>query len=318
MNIRELALLNAVALVILLPASSIGQVTPDGHPDLQGVWMNRSATPLERPAQLKDQQFLTDAQVAELKRRAERIFKDGHSDYAPGDDVFLAALSDVEQYKNPNATEISSDELIELKEFDNRTSVIVDPPDGRVPPYTPTGLKRRDAGLAAAAAATKNPSGPEELAPFQRCITWGLPILRSGPYTSYYQIVQTPDYVVVITEAIHEARIVRMNGRPHLPPNVRSWNGDSIGRWEGETLVVDTTNFSPKSNFMGSAEDLHLVERFTRVAADEIRYEINITDPTTWTRPWTAVVRLRQSQDRIYEFACHEGNFAIMEDMLSR
>ena len=318
MSVRELALVSAVAVAILFPAAAIGQMTPDGHPDLQGVWMNRSATPLERPAQLKDQQFLTDAQVAELKGRAERIFKDGHSDYAPGDDVFLAALSGVEQYKNPNATEISSDELIELKEFDNRTSLIVDPSDGRVPPYTPAGLKRRDAGLAAAAAATKNPSSPVELAPFQRCITWGVPILRSGPYTSYYQIVQSPDYVVVVTEAIHEARIVRMNGRTHLPPNVRAWNGDSIGSWEGQTLVVDTSNFSPKSNFMGSAEDLHLVERFTRVAPDEIRYEINVTDPTTWTKPWTAVIRLRQTRDKIYEFACHEGNFAIMEDMLSR
>lgn len=331
MTIRLLALISAIAMAIISPPAAVSQtagakdtavtgawrppMTPDGHPDLQGVWMNKSATPLERPAQLKDRQFLTDAEVAELRRRADRIFKDGHSDYAPGDDVFLAALSDIEQYKNPNATETSSDELIELKEFDNRTSLIVDPPDGRIPPYTPAGLKRRDAGLVATAA--RNPKGPEDLAPFQRCITWGIPMLRSGPYTSYYQIVQAPGYVVVATEAIHEARIVPLDGRPHHPQNVRGWNGDSVGHWEGETLVVDTTNFSPKANFMGSAADLHLIERFTRVAPDEIRYEITIMDLTTWTKPWTAALRLKQSQDRIYEFACHEGNFPIMEDMLS-
>jgi hypothetical protein len=140
---------------------------------------------------------------------------------------------------------------------------------------------------------------------------------RPSPFTSYYQIVQSPDYVVIVLEAIHDARIIPLEGRPHLPQNVRTWNGDSIGHWDGKTLVVDTTNFSTKSNFMGSAENLHLLERFTRVAPDELRYEMTVDDPTTWTKPWTAVLRLKQTQDKIYEFACHEGNFEIMETMLS-
>jgi len=140
---------------------------------------------------------------------------------------------------------------------------------------------------------------------------------RPGPYTSYYQIVQTPHYVMVLLEAIHDARIIPLDRREHLPSNVRTWNGDSIGHWEGDTLVVDTANFSPKSYFMGAAENLHLLERFTRVAVDEIRYEMTVDDPTTWTKAWTAALRLKQTQDKIYEFACHEGNYEIMETMLS-
>jgi hypothetical protein len=123
--------------------------------------------------------------------------------------------------------------------------------------------------------------------------------------------------VVLFTETIHEARIIPLDGRPHLPQTIRQWSGDSRGRWEGKTLVVDTTNFSPKSNFMGSAENLHLVERFTRVAADRLNYEVTIDDPTTWTKPWTATVRLKATQDNIYEFACHEGNYVSMVSMLS-
>ena len=289
-------------------------LTPDGHPDLQGNWVNRSATPLERPKQLEGRQFLTDAETAELKRRADRLFKDGHSDMPAGDDLFLAALANLDQYKRATATG-NSESLLE-REFDNRTSLIVDPPDGTLPPYTPAGQLRQSALLAAIT--TQNPpAGPEDLTIFQRCITWGVPMPRPSPYTSYYQIVQSPGYVVVVMEAIHDARIIPLDGRQHLPQGIRTWNGDSVGRWEGKTLVVDTTNFSPKDNFMGSAENLHLVERFTRVAPDEIRYEMTVDDSTTWTKPWTAALRLKQTQDKIYEFACHEGNFRILEGMLS-
>jgi hypothetical protein len=289
--------------------------TPDGQPDLQGNWVNRSATPLERPKQLEGRQFLTDAEVAELRRRADRIFKDGHSDFAPGDDVFLAALANLEAFKRPLGAVENSD-LIPDREFDNRTSLIVDPPDGKLPPYTPAGHRRKNA-LLAATNMQDPPAGPEDLTSFQRCITFGVPMPRPGEFTSYYQIVQTPGYVVVFMEAIHDARIIPLDGRPHLPQTVRTWNGDSRGRWEGTTLVVDTTNFSPKDNFMGSAENLDLIERFTRVAPKEIRYEMTVKDPDTWTKPWTAVVRLKQTEGRTYEVACHEGNFEIMEDMLS-
>ena len=154
-----------------------------------------------------------------------------------------------------------------------------------------------------------------------RCITYGTPRLgvqninAAGPM-GYYQILQTPGHLVLILEAIHEARIIPLDGRPHLPQTMRQWTGDSRGRWEGNTLIVETTNFSPKSRFMGSAENLRVVERFTRAAADTINYEITLEDATTWTKPWTVLIRLKRTQDKIYEYACHEGNYHTMEGIL--
>ena len=289
-------------------------LTRDGQPDLQGVWLSNSATPLERPKGLEGRQFLTDSEVLELKKRADRLFKDGSNAYAAGDNVFLAALADLKEYAGAPSTG-SSLEMVE-RQFDNRTSLIVDPPEGKIPPLTAEAQRRQNA---AAAAAQRPPAGPEDLSNANRCITFGVPRLGgnfgAGPY-SYYQILQTREYVVLVMEVIHDARIIPLDGRPHLPQSIRQWNGDSRGRWEGKTLVVDTTNFSPQSNFMGSAENLHLVERFTRVAPDTIRYEITLDDPTTWTKPWTAMIPLQQSQDEIYEFACHEGNRTVMLGML--
>lgn len=283
-------------------------LTPDGHPDLQGNWLNKSATPLERPKELEGRPFLTDAEVDELKRRADRLFKNGQNDYAAGDNLFLAALANPERYRSPTSTS-NSDDMVE-REFDNRTSLIVDPSDGRIPPYTPAGMLRQAAAVAATLGRSF-PAGPRNLTPSQRCITFGVPRLggtfSAGQY-GYFQILQAPGYVVIFFEAIHGARIIPLDGRPHLPEKIRTWDGDSRGRWEGNTLLVDTANFSAQSNFMGSAENLHLVERFTIVARDEIRYEITIDDPTTWTRPWTAVVRLKRTEEKLYEFACHEGN----------
>ena len=285
--------------------------TLDGQPDLQGVWLSNSATPLERPKELEGRPLLTDAEVAELKKRADRLFKNGAGDYAAGDNAFLAALANVEKYENPAQSTADSTNMVE-REFDNRTSLIVDPPDGKIPPLTPAARQRQ-------AAAQHPPAGPEDLNNALRCVTWGVPRLGgnfgAGPY-SYYQIVQGPGYVVFVPEAIHDARIIPLDGRPHLPRSVRQWNGDSRGHWQGTTLVVDTTNFSPKSNFMGSAENLHLIERFTRVAPDTINYEITLDDPTTWTKPWTAVIRLKQTSEAIYEFACHEGNYTTMVGMM--
>jgi hypothetical protein len=287
-----------------------------GQADLQGVWLSNSATPLERPKGLEGKPFLTDAEVAELKKRAQRLFKQGNSDFASGDNAFLAAYANVEQYKNPNISTGGAEDMVD-REFDNRTSLIVDPPDGKLPALTPAAQQRQ----AAAAEAAKRPTTrPEDLTNFIRCITFGVPRVGgnfgAGPY-SYYQIFQTAGYVVLFTEMIHEARIIPLDGRPHLPQNIRQWSGDSRGRWEGKTLVVDTTNFSTKSNFMGSAENLHLVERFTRVAPNRLDYAVTIDDPTTWTKPWTAVIRLKQTQENIYEFACHEGNYVSMVAMLS-
>jgi hypothetical protein len=305
-----------IALLLPLAAQPKKWTTPDGQPDLQGTWLSRSATPLERPKELEGRQFLTDAEVAELKQRAARIFKGSRSDYAAGDSPFLTALADSEAYRNPIGATGGAEEMIE-REFDNRTSLIIDPPDGRIPPLTAAGQRRMMAGLVKSQLIQPGPipAGPEDLSNYLRCITYGVPRLGgnfgAGHY-SYYQITQSREYVVLFMETIHDARIIPLDGRPHLPRSVRTWNGDSRGRWEGQTLVVDTTNFSPQTNFMGAAENLHLIERFTRVAVDEIDQEITLDDPTTWTKPWTAMLRLRTTTEPMFEFACHEGNLPMM------
>jgi hypothetical protein len=336
MNRRFFALSVALAAVVASAASIAGQAPaasaaprperptdpwtpalgPDGHPDLQGVWLNNSATPLERPKALEGRPFLTDDEVIELRRRADRLFKNTNADFAAGDAVFLAALADVDHFKSATATGTTY-EMIE-REFDNRTALIVDPPDGRIPPLTAEAQQRR---AAADVIRRRPPEGPEDLTHVERCLTYGVPRLSvtntgAGPL-GYYQIVQTPSYVVLFLEAVHEARIISLDGRPHLPASVGEWEGDSRGHWEGQTLVVDTTNFSVKNNFMGSSDRLHLVERFTRVAVDRIDYELTIDDPTTWTRPWTAVIRLKRSPERLFEYACHEGNREIIRDILA-
>ena len=334
MNRRSLALLATLSAVVAGAASIAGQaasagprrlrpidastfpLAPDGHPDLQGVWLNNSATPLERPTALEGRQSLTDEEVTELRQRADRLFKNTNADFAAGDAVYLAALADIDHFKSTTATG-STTEMIE-REFDNRTSLVVDPPDGRIPSLTADAQRRRAANDAVR---RSPPEGPEGLNHVERCLTYGVPRLSGGNTGAgplgYYQIVQTPSYVVLFLEAAHEARIITMDGRPHLPPSVGLWEGDSRGRWEGKTLVVDTTNFSARNNFMGSSDHLHLVERFTRVALDRIDYQITIDDPTTWTKPWTAIIRLKQSAERVYEYACHEGNALTMHGILA-
>jgi hypothetical protein len=340
MSDRILASLGALAIVVAVessgPVSVAGQTrvagaeatkmaatktwtpprTPDGQPDLQGVWLNNKATPLERPKALEGRRFLTDDEVAELKRRADRLFKDGNADLPVGDNLFLAALANPADYRNPNGANRSSANMIE-REFDNRTSLVVDPPDGRIPPSTPEAQQRR----AAATARDRAPAGPEDINNNTRCITPGVPRIGAGasgdPLYGYYQILQSPGYVVIMMETFHDTRIIPLDGRPHLSRRIRHWSGDSRGRWDGNTLIVDTTNFSSKSNFLGSAENLHLVERFTRVAPDTIDYQVTLDDSTTWTRPWTAVIRLKQMQEKIYEFACHEGNQDAMLSILA-
>jgi hypothetical protein len=303
-------------------------LTPDGQPDLQGVWSDTSATPLERPKALEGRALLTDTEVARLQARADRLFKNGSNDFVTGDNLFLAALADLETVQSPNATG-SALNMVQ-REFDNRTSLITDPPDGRIPPVTPEGQRRQAANQAAtlaipwqpgqnpSAALRRLPAGPEDLSNLLRCISWGVPkIAGNFNYGSHYQILQGPGYVVLLSEVNHEARIIPLNGRPHLPQTIRQVYGDPRGRWEGNTLVVDTTNFSPKSYFMGSAEHLHLIERFTRISADTINYEIAVDDPTTWTKPWRAMIRLRRTEDSLYESACHEGNHHVIRGILA-
>jgi hypothetical protein len=271
---------------------------------------------LERPAALAGRALLTDQEVTDLKNRAARIFNDADSDFAPGDNVFLAVLANSDHYKNPNRT-IENALDMEARDFDDkRTALIVMPADGKIP-FTQEGRRRQTAAMERRLSPA--PVDPEDLPNDLRCITFGVPRLggNAAGYNSYYQIVQTRGYVVLFGELIHDARVIPLDGRPHLPSSVRLWNGDSRGRWEGETLIVDTTNFSSKSYFQGSTENLHLVERFTRVAKDTIEYEISASDPGTWTQPWTAVVHLKQTQNRVYEYACHEGNYQIMVGMLA-
>jgi hypothetical protein len=182
---------------------------------------------------------------------------------------------------------------------------------------TPEAQRRR----AVTAARERVLAGPEDFNNNTRCITPGMPRIGAGaagdPQYGYYQILQSPGYVVLVMEAFHDVRIIPLDGRPHLSRGVRQWSGDARGRWEGNTLIVDTTNFSPSSNFLGSADNLHLVERFTRVAKDMIEYRVTVEDPTTWTKPWSAAIRLKQAQAKIYEFACHEGNQDAIETILA-
>jgi hypothetical protein len=280
--------------------------TQDGQPDLQGVWLNNSATPLERPKALEGRSSLTDAEVENLKRNADRLFKDGNADLPVGDGLFLAALANPEQYRSANGSNRSAAYMVQ-REFEHRTSLITDPADGRIPALTPEAQQRR----AALAAKGPVPAGPEDLNNNTRCLTSGIPRIGgvgADPQYGHYQIVQGRGYVVILMETVHEARMIPLDGRPHLPQSVRQWSGDSRGRWDGATLVVDTTNFAPTSNFLGSSDRLHLVERFTRVSSGTIDYEVTADDPTTWTKPWTVLVHLKQLPVNIYEYACHEGN----------
>jgi hypothetical protein len=288
--------------------------TSYGQPDLTGVWLSDSATPLQRPSALAGRASLSDEEVAEFRRRADRLFKSGlDSDFSVGDAVFQALLENPVVYRNPNATG-GSNEMIDLV-IDNRTSLIIDPSDGRVPAVTPAAQQRQ----AAAAAAFRNPHAPVDLGGPARCISWGVPRL-GGRYgagdMSYYQIVQSPGYVVLYLETGHEARIIPLDARPHLGPALRQWSGDSRGRWDGDTLVVETTNFSTSSFFMGAAENLQLVERFKRVSPDRIEYTMTLTDPSTWERPWTAMMPLDRRDETLYESACHEGNLDVVSSVL--
>ena len=330
MHFRNLTLIGAVAVVLSLlagqaiaqsinakPAKTESKVwtpsrTADGHPDLQGVWANNNATPLERPKELAGRAILTEKEVAALQNKAHELFDNGNSDAAFGDTVFASVLANVNGSKSGFTStdgktgDYSSVWLVE-RNFDNRTSLITDPPDGRLPALTAEAQKRR---AAAAAARERLPEGPEDRSLSERCITFGAPRLGAG-YNSYYQIVQSPDSVAIVMETIHDARVIPLDGRPHLPSTVQTWLGDSRGRWEGDTLVVDTTNYKAGA-FMNASEKLHVIERFTRTGPDTLKYEVTVDDPATWVKPWSVTIPLSHSRDAIYEYACHEGNEGLL------
>jgi len=281
--------------------------TVDGQPDLQGTWANNNATPLERPAELAGKATLSEAEVAMLKARSARLFS-GDGDAAFGDQLFVALLTNPDKFVSSDGRTGDYNQFwLPDRVFDNRTSLITDPPDGRIPALV-SGAQGRIA--AEAAARPVLPRGPEDRSMSERCITFGVP--RTQPaYMSYYDIVQSKDAVVFRMETIHDARVIPLDGRPHPSKKIRSILGDSRGHWEGDTLVVDTTNFSSQSNFRGAHQNLHLIERFTRVSPSRLEYSFTVSDDTTWSRPWTAMIPLERSRAPMYEYACHEGNLGL-------
>jgi hypothetical protein len=293
--------------------------TPDGHPDFQGVWSNNSATPLERPKVVEGRPYLTEQEVAALKKKAAELFDDGNSDAAFFDQTFEAVLSNVKGTKSgfkstDGQTGDYSSVWTESRDWDNRTSLITDPADGRLPPMTPEAQEKQRVRLAAAGTRGR-PAGPEDRSLSERCITYGTPQLVAG-YQSYRQIVQSAGVVAIETEMIHDTRVIPIGGSPHVAASVQAWDGDARGHWEGDTLVVDSTNFKPGAFRNVSTEKLHVVERFKRTGPETLEWEVKIDDPGVWTRPWTAKILLRRANKAVFEYACHEGNYGLV-DILS-
>ena len=316
----------AIGLILVLvtapraqaPASATrtrGSWTPpraaDGHPDLSGVWSNNSVTPLERPKQWAGKDHLTGAELEQLKRDISQVYDEG------GDAIFqnvVQAALDRRKLISYDATTGNYNEfwMVE-RDIDNRTSLITDPPDGHMPPLTPEAEKRRavrtvQVGGEGGPAGRAN--GPEDRPLSERCITFGAPRTGAG-YNSYFQIVQSPTTVGILQETIHDVRIVPIGTTPRLAADVPQWLGDSRGHWEGDTLVVESTNYHPRSIPFRATEHLKTIERFTRASPEYINWEITFDDPATWTRPWTMMIRLKKEPKELYEYACHESNYSM-------
>ena len=321
MSHRCLAVLLTVTAVGVLSVPVTGQAqkatadqqtprTAWGAPDLQGVWDFRSITPLQRPEELADKEFLTEEEAANLEqetvdreerllnRPARRTAAGGNVDR--GEDGALGAYNDF--WLDRGTTTIGT----------RRTSLIVDPSNGRIPPVTPEAEKRAETRRAYR---REHPADSwEDRGLNDRCMfTTGLPIVPSA-YNNNVHLFQTPDHVVMLIEMTHTLRVVPLDGRPH--GNIRQFVGDSRGHWEGDTLVVETLNFHRLTGIRGSTPNAVLVERFTRISPHAIQYGFTVEDPDTWTRPWTAEVQLTKNDEPLYEYACHEGNYA-MEGILA-
>jgi hypothetical protein len=303
------ALAAVIAVALLAPTSVAGQArtaadkssaprTPWGHPDLQGIWSNTTTTRMERPTDLAAKTVLTEQERTALDEQAAQ-----RQDRRPP----------------PGQTGAYNSFWMEGGKASHRTSLVIDPPDGRLP-FTPEARKRADAFNA-----NINGEGSadswEDRNLYERCITRGLPgAMMPGFYNHNYQILQTPNYVVVYVEMIHDSRIIPLDGRPHLAQGMRQWLGDSRGRWDGNTLVVETTNFTDRVKdtgltVFGIGRNSRLVERFTRVDAETIDYQITVNDPVAFTKPWTAAIPMTRIKGPLFEYACHEGNYGL-EDIL--
>lgn len=318
---RILSLLLVLVAPITVGSQSVGQNadtprTPWGDPNLQGVWDYWTFTPLERPKEFEGKANLSDAEAAQLGRRLR--------DQAIGGDANGPRPGDPGAYSQETWTDRTKARALV------QTSIIVDPADGKLPPLTAEALKREDAHRAAGGRPVRTRSdgigldGPEDRGLSERCIlgfSTGPPMLPGG-YNNNIQVFQSPGYVAIFLEMNHDVRIVPLDTRPHLPSSMRQWMGDSRGRWEGNTLVVESTNFTHKTaSFsgrrgatgfeLGSAENLRLVERFTRVDAETLLYEFTIDDASTFTRAFTGRFPMNRTEDKIYEYACHEGNYGL-------
>ena len=285
--------------IVLLPVPAAAQGperTPWGDPDLQGVWTNRTTTPLERPSEFEGRAVLSHEERAEIDAQAEAA-----RDRPPP----------------PGQTGGYNSFWLDRGVRNNQTSLIVDPPDGRYPARTER-VRESDAAFAALRDGTRFDTW-QDLNLYDRCLTRGMPgAMIPGFYNHNYQILQTPDYVVVLVEMIHDARIIPLDGRAHLPPQIGQWMGDSRARSEGDTLVVETTNLTPRGDqrvrylVHAGSEQASVVERFTRVDADRIDYSFTVTDPATYASPWTAEIPMAPLGGGIFEYACHEGNYGLV------
>ena len=297
-RVGMLVVLAAVLAVVSLDAQSKAKPyvakTPWGDPDLQGVWDYKTITPLERPAAMGDRQFLNEEEVARLESNAARRLDSPPDENTPRNLVHAPYMTDPGR---------KVDE-------DRRTSLIVDPPDGRIPPTTEEAQRRlalrrvggRDGGT----------DGPEQRSSLERCITWGLPTsILPGLYNNNIRILQGPGYVTITHEMVHDTRVIPLDGRAPLSPKMHQWFGDSRGHWDGNTLVVETANFSDKTNYRGAGATLHMIERFTRTGKSGVDYRLTVDDLTTWTKPWTVELHMRTSEGDLYEYGCHEGNYGL-------
>jgi hypothetical protein len=293
----------AAAAAVALAASTSAQEkstasvprTPWGRPDLQGVWTNPTTPPLERPADLAEKTVLT-----EEERRVR--------------DADVASRVSFDRPSSLPGVGAYNEFWMERGALNHRTSLVIDPPDGKIPAMTDAGQAR--ASALAAERRTKRDESYETLTAYDRCISRSLPgAMLPGFYNHNYQIVQTRDYVVILVEMIHDARIVPLDGRPHASAAIRSWLGDSRGRWEGDTLVIETTNVNDKvferGVLFGVGSDLTLTERFRRTSPDSLDYQFTVNAPTAYTRPWTVATPMARIDGAIYEYACHEGNYSV-------
>ena len=291
-----------VAFLAFLPIGAAGQDasfrTPDGHPDLQGVWNFSTATPMERPEDLAGQETLTPEEAAawEQQLAEQRAANESEREDAP----LGARLGYSVRVWFEHGHTLS----------EQRTSLVIDPPNGRIPAVRPEVAARAELRSLLRG---RHAHGPEDRGASERCLLGfdsGPPMTPSA-YNNNVQLFQTADHVVILNEMVHNARVVPLDGRPHLPAHLRQWVGDSRASWDGDTLVIETRNFLGETSLRGSSANLRLVERFTRAGADTLIYEFTVNDPTSWTRPWTAQVRMARTDEPLYEYACHEGNYSM-------